>query len=709
MTKKTLARLSVTGLAALTLTMTGCGEKKESADDTSTSGETPTTETAPATAPASETSSATPEAPAAEAMAAAADATDREAPARPDLASLSDEELDKVWTGDAESLERFKKARAANRAASLANNNDDYIKTGYGPQPAKVEMGANVKPAGQVAPGDAAPAGNAAAPAASGSNAAKPAVRPVDADELKNAETIAKQVALGQDVDAGDVEGVIASPQRVDLGIIPTGDTGESIVTLRNSSDRAYTLLKCKSSCGCTTANCKEGLILSPGETTQVEVSMKGGERPTRLTKTVTFLFEEHAPVVVQVTAEAKAFVTHEPTRLDPDQHADGAITLTSADGTPFKIQSMYPPVIEGFPTESAETHTVYLDWETMRAEGHRQRSLLFRLDHPKSQKVMVNLSPSFWRQPNAGYEDLQVPVPPKSGQPDPEEVQISGTARMDPLLQNGQTDRVLEMIEAGTIIPNVADSAAQTPMIKAARWGASSVIFALAEKGGDLEATDKMGRTPLMYACQSKNLDAVIAMLDSGAEIEATDLMGNTALCWAAGFGSGDIVEELLSAGARYDVKPGMIGFTPLIWAAGLGEPKSVELLIAKGADIDAADVLQGATCVMHAVRTNRAENVKLLLDAGAKLEAKDSEGSTPLLVACRNAGPDAAMIRLLVERGADLTARDGRNLSVLDLAKKRTDPRAGEVMDALREIIGERSLFDGQGNVKTSAPAGS
>ena len=98
---------------------------------------------------------------------------------------------------------------------------------------------------------------------------------------------------------------VTVEPQRLDLGEIATGEKGKGTVTLTNGGKAAVVLTKCKTSCGCTTANCPEGQTIEPGGTVEVSISLDGGQVARTLTKTVTFLIENHPPVQMQVSAKS--------------------------------------------------------------------------------------------------------------------------------------------------------------------------------------------------------------------------------------------------------------------------------------------------------------------------------------------------------------------------------------------------------------------
>ena len=486
---------------------------------------------------------------------------------------------------------------------------------------------------------------------------------------------------------------VTVEPQRLDLGEIATGEKGKGTVTLTNGGKAAVVLTKCKTSCGCTTANCPEGQTIEPGGTVEVSISLDGGQVARTLTKTVTFLIENHPPVQMQVSAKSIAFVNCEPQRLDPDLHPDGLVTISCTDGTPFKIESMYPPVVTEFAAEAKTSHEVRIDWEAYREAGYRQRRIVFRTDHPKGASVSTTLAMSAVKPITKG-DAAAKPAPSLPASERLDQLLKDSVVLADAALRQARTDTILKMIADAEIKPNALDSSYQTPLMKACRWGNEQVVFALLDAGDQLDKTDRMGRNPLMFAVRREpgvkvaKIEIVRALLDAGADPKQKDQIGNTPLCWAAGFGDLPTVKELIQAGAGVEVVGGMIGFTPLIWGAGFNEdPKVVEYLLSLDADIEAKDVLQGATPLMHAARTNMHENVALLIKSGADLKATDNEGNNALLMAAKNAGADAKMIGILVDAGCELSAKDKNGMDALASARKRSDLRAEDVVAALEQ----------------------
>ncbi len=485
--------------------------------------------------------------------------------------------------------------------------------------------------------------------------------------------------------------GVTLEPAVLEFGDIPLGSSKSATVRIVNSSDRAYKLIDCRATCGCTTTQCPKGETIAPnGGSVEVEIQLDGGETAQKLRKTVSFLISDgHPPLRLALDATAVAFVSISPERLDRGQHPDGAVTITAADGTPFRIVSMFPPVLtpEELPQEAAAEQVVNIPWDKLYESGSTQSRILFRLDHPKADRVLMPLSVNVLRDMRERRGNVAAGGP-AAGTPSP-----APGRDLNTLLSRNEIDTVLQMIADDQVDINKADAARHTPMIKAARYGAVEVIMALADKGADLEAQDGMGRTPISYAAQSRSLDSVLTLLDLGANVNHVDQTGNTPLGWAAGFGTVGMCEAMIEAGADVNAGAGtLLGFTPLIWASMAGaDADKVKLLIERGADLEARDTMEQATVVMHAIRTNMMANVEVLLAAGAKLDVTDGKGRTALHVAAANGAPDRRMIEFLLARGLDPKATTRAGETPVELARKRKDSKAGEVIAALEAAMGE------------------
>ncbi len=477
---------------------------------------------------------------------------------------------------------------------------------------------------------------------------------------------------------------MVADPPSLELGQIPTNDSKSGIITITNNGDEMRTLKKCKTSCGCTTANCPPGKKIHPGDSVEVEIKLSGGSTPHKMNKTVTVMFQEQAPLQVQVKGESISFVNAEPKELCQENQPDGRIVLRAADDQQFTIKSMYPPLLDSFSETPGVTQEVNIDWERWCELGGN-RKLLFNIDHPKTTRVYAQVCMDDVR------ECRKQRKPESDRKPRPRQAPAAPKMNLERLLKEGNTAEIIKLIDDGGIGVDALDpKTGQSPLAKAAEYGAIEVMEALLDASADLSLPDRTGKTPIMWAGHSNSAEAIKVLVDAGADVNARDTIGSTALSWAAFQGGGESIKALIDAGAEVDAVTQVTGWTPLIWAAGFGQPDSIQVLIDAGANVEAAGGLQGRTPLMHAVRTGRIESVKLLLKAGASLESKDSQDKTALLVAASDSGAPVEMLQMLIDSGADLAARDVQGASALDLARKRTDVRSAAVISLLEAKFG-------------------
>lgn len=474
---------------------------------------------------------------------------------------------------------------------------------------------------------------------------------------------------------------ITVEPASIELGDIPTNDAKTGVVTITNTGEEPQTLIRCQTSCGCTTTNCPTGQVIAAGESVEVDVKMTSGPRPRSLHKVVTFLFSDHKPVQVPVKANAVAFVNVEPARISPEQIPDGKITLTSTDKTPFTIKNMHPALVTEFSEEAAVSHTVEIPWDLWEELGQSRR-LVFNVDHPKTGQVIANVI----------VRKVSKPQPTANQNADSD----LASGDFSALFDAGRGSEVVSKVQSGELDVNARTAKGQTPLMVAAFKGDYAATEALLDASADIAATDNLGCTALMFAARSKNSDCVRALLDAGADISMRDRIGNTALSWAAAFGTATSVQMLIDEGADVGVVGKITGFTPAIWAAGFGEAESLQAIIDAGADLEARDLVQGNTPLMHAVQTGSVENVRILIDEGVDLEAVNNQGRTALLVGASVTGADAPTMKQLIDAGANLAAKDYQGKNALDLARTRADVRSQAVIALLEQHMSE-SAKDG------------
>jgi ankyrin repeat protein len=474
---------------------------------------------------------------------------------------------------------------------------------------------------------------------------------------------------------------VEVTPALLDLGTMGTSQTKSGIMTLRNISDEPVMIENSRTSCGCTVANVPRGQYLQPGESVDVEVSLRSSTRDQVLTKTVTFLIKDHAPVTARVRGEVVSFVTIEPAVLSPGTYQDAKLVIKANDNTPFRVTSLHPQIVaEELREEPAASHEFTIAWDKWVEFGEARR-VIFYIDHPEVSQVMATI-----RAPQRRPDDAATRQPTTTRDP----------ARPNPfaLVLRGQTEQLLELIKEGEVDLAARDRTGQTLLALAAQIGNVQIVDAMIETGLDVNTRDTAGRTPLMNAGQAKHPDVVKRLIEAGADLDVTDsTIGGTALAWTVAFGDPVSAKHLIDAGADVNIPTEATGFTPLIWAAGFGQTTSVKHLVEAGAKLEATDRIEGATALMHATRTGRIENIKALIAAGANIEAKDKDGKTPLIWAAGASGASVQTVQALVEAGAKLDARDNAGLGVLDHARGRNDPHAAAVVAYLASLLGEEA----------------
>jgi ankyrin repeat protein len=217
-----------------------------------------------------------------------------------------------------------------------------------------------------------------------------------------------------------------------------------------------------------------------------------------------------------------------------------------------------------------------------------------------------------------------------------------------------GQTETVRLLIDRGADV-NHADSRGVTPLHKGA--GHVDVVKILLTAGADVNAADERGRTPLHWLARYPNLDSVRTLIDAGADVDATDHAGETALHRSAMWGHLEMIEFLVEVGASVHARADF-GTTALHFAVRQDDPAVVEWLARQGVDVNAADEF-GLTPLHDVARRGSRELAEALLAVGAEVDADDGTGFTPLHVAVRHDRPSA--VSLLLASGADINAASG------------------------------------------------
>jgi ankyrin repeat protein len=281
------------------------------------------------------------------------------------------------------------------------------------------------------------------------------------------------------------------------------------------------------------------------------------------------------------------------------------------------------------------------------------------------------------------------------------------------------------------------------TPIMYAARQGASSAVQALAEAGANLNQTTPDGLTALMLAIINAHYDTAAVLLEKGADPNVADASGMTALYaavdmhtlpWMQGrpkpksqsrLGSIDVAKLALERGANPNARLKLPlqqrqhtagdrmlgeGTTPFMRAARYGDVAMMRLLLEHGANPHLTQKDHtNALMLAAAVGSDRVQDeaqafqaggsdaeaiaaIKICLEKGLDVDAFNDAGQTALHQAV-----GGGIISFLVEQGADLQARNKRGQRPVEVAQGRrtreNDPYRPENVALLRRLMGEPS----------------
>jgi ankyrin repeat protein len=244
----------------------------------------------------------------------------------------------------------------------------------------------------------------------------------------------------------------------------------------------------------------------------------------------------------------------------------------------------------------------------------------------------------------------------------------------MDPNIKNstGQTALTfaLEVTDASMIEPlinnadlSLSDSAGNTPIFLALRYHHPEIFETLLAKNVDINSAGRSSKnvnkqTILALAVQRRNADLVGRLLEKGADPNLADDNGVTPLYEAVIGDNIDmgILRSLLEKGADPNYQGTVRGSTALIYVVvNFSMPvetklEAIKLLIEKGADLNKQEFRNGQTALMYASLGSRSspeakiQMMKFLLENGADKTLKTTEGETVIELARKNSEPEVA-----------------------------------------------------------------
>ncbi|KAJ5939396.1 hypothetical protein N7466_002530 [Penicillium verhagenii] len=271
----------------------------------------------------------------------------------------------------------------------------------------------------------------------------------------------------------------------------------------------------------------------------------------------------------------------------------------------------------------------------------------------------------------------------------------------------------------------NHRDQQGFTPAHAAPSEGTEEVLGALIESGADLSLTNNSIGTPLHCAVREKSLSMVGMLLKAGVDVNAKNTYGRTALLVATSMDTrrSDLVSLLFENGADPFIEDNnglspfhmalawpntsilskfqtLSSFNTLQWerkivalhfAAERAEPAALTLFLHKafgsGLSTDNPVFLyhKDVSIALHkAILACRADLVEAMLSYGFQVNSLDSNGNTPLLIACqlgRDGSPSTntyartPICEMLLAHGAKIYKTEGRDMTPFFIAHAHKD----------------------------------
>lgn len=272
---------------------------------------------------------------------------------------------------------------------------------------------------------------------------------------------------------------------------------------------------------------------------------------------------------------------------------------------------------------------------------------------------------------------------------------------------------------------PTFSMAPQKSPLFAAAQRGKLKSVQTLLAQGYDVNEQDAEGMpwnvTPLMLAAGCGHTDVVQALLSAGANVRMRDksVPGEagdaTALHYAAANGNVDTIRALVAAKADVNARSKRYASTPLALAVQCGHLAAAQLLLGHGADParaarHSANALQIAieaghhefvklflkdappslinsqgicerTPLVDAIWAKDLEVASLLVSLGADVNFRNSEGTSPLMIAVIQ--ESKLLVALLLTSGADVRNTDKSGQSAWDIAQRDRLPVIAKMLE--------------------------
>ena len=222
---------------------------------------------------------------------------------------------------------------------------------------------------------------------------------------------------------------------------------------------------------------------------------------------------------------------------------------------------------------------------------------------------------------------------------------------------RNGETEKLQEMLNTGSVNINQTDSNGNTALIAAAWNGKTQTVLFLLKSGADAYLRNESLTDAANAACNNDKMETFAAMLEYGLDASKTSFGGKLLVMYLAGKNRTDLLESVLKQCGRVEDP------ASALWGACHAlEKNNLALLLSYKADPNAANEL-GETPLMALAsalpetdgqKQIQKEMAVMLLTAGADAFRKNSDGLTAQALA-KQYHADSVFIQLIKPHRAE------------------------------------------------------
>ncbi len=195
--------------------------------------------------------------------------------------------------------------------------------------------------------------------------------------------------------------------------------------------------------------------------------------------------------------------------------------------------------------------------------------------------------------------------------------------------------DAILNILEKGAD-PNIQNTNGESPIFIAVEKNNITAVEILLLNGAEKNLRNYLGNTILHTSIKANAKDAAYVALKNGFDVNAQNSSGKTALHIAAQENNIEMMNLLLEQNADIHCAD-IIGRTPLMDAIKMESIQTIQYLLANGASALISE-MYGRNAFHEAVETKNLQIIEIIEKAGANPLGRDSYGTTPLSIAFKD-----------------------------------------------------------------------